>query len=328
MVLLFGKDTHALNVSTKNYLCTVKSTDILLSHARTDHSAAVYGLCVTNDKKFVLSASGDRFIAEWDVQNLNPTGFAIKLTHPAYSVFAIPESDFILAGNSAGSFHVIDRGSSKETRLLSVHSHGIYSFAYLSKEKIIVVAGGDGSISLWHFPSFDLIRQIPFGEMKIRKIAVSPDESEMALACSDGNIRILDTVFFNETYTLKAHEGGAVCCVYSKSKPVLYAGGRDGFIRVFNRSKSYECILELPGHYTSIYSISLCTDEKYLITTSRDKSFKIWTLPEWEVLEKIEARHGGHAHSVNDSIWVNDRTFVTCGDDRKLLRIAIMDSPS
>lgn len=306
----------------------VKSRDILLSHARMDHSAAIYGLCIRLEHRTILTASGDRYIAEWSMNDLSPTGLAVKLQKPAYCVFAIPATSLMVVGNSEGAFHVIDLETKKEIRLLSAHRQGVYGFSYIAHQNILISTGGDGSIALWDIPSFDLIRQIPFGETKIRRIALSPDGKEIALASADGFIRILDTEFFNEIQTISAHEGGAVCCAYSPKKPVLYTGGRDGYLRIYNRKEGYNRLIELPAHYTSIYSIALSPTEDFLVTTSRDKSFKIWDLPTLEVIEKIEARHGGHSHSVNDCVWLNEYSFVTCGDDRKILRVEIKDSPN
>jgi WD40 repeat protein len=291
--------------------------------SQSSHNAAVYGLSKSNGNHSFFSASGDRFIAEWNGKTLAQETFAIKLEEAAYVVFAIPNSGKIAIGTASGAIHIVDRVSKQEIKNLAVHRNGVYAFAFLQEQEMLISCGGDGSLALWSTANWNLIRQLPIGDFKIRSIANTSDEKHIAIGCGEGTIRILETNFFNEIHTIKAHQDGVGALQFMATKPVLLSGGKDGFLRVWNLKDNYTQLLELPAHYSAIYSIALSQDEKHLVTTSRDKSFKLWKLPEFEVFQRVEARDGGHSHSVNGALWLSNSEFVTCGDDRKIILSSI-----
>ena len=263
-------------------------------------------------------------MAEWNGKNLEQEAFAIKLEEAAYAVFAIPYSDQIAIGAASGGIHIIDRASKQEIKNLAVHRNGVYAFGYLKSQEMLVSCGGDGSLALWSTANWNLIRQLPIGDFKIRSISTSPNENQIAIACGDGTIRIFETNFFNEIFTLNAHKDGVGSVQFMKTKPALLSGGKDGFLRVWNITDHFSPLLELPAHYSAIYTIALSPDEQHLVTASRDKSFKLWKLPEFEVIQRIEAREGGHSHSVNHALWLTNTEFVTGGDDRKIVLSSIL----
>jgi WD40 repeat protein len=291
--------------------------------SQSNHNAAVYGLSKSHGNHSFFSASGDRFIAEWNGTTLVQEAFAIKLEEAAYVVFAIPNTGKIAIGTASGAIHIVDRESKQELKNLAVHRNGVYAFAFLQDQEMLISCGGDGSLALWSAANWNLIRQLPIGDFKIRAIAFTPDLKHIAIGCGDGSIRILETNFFNEIHTIKAHQDGVGALQFMATKPVLLSGGKDGFLRVWNIKDDYSQLIELPAHYSAIYSIALSPGEKHLVTASRDKSFKLWKLPEFEVIQRIEARDGGHSHSVNQALWLNNTDFVTSGDDRKIVLSSI-----
>ncbi len=287
-------------------------------HVFSDHSAAVYSIARGRSENTILSASGDRFIAEWDLAAQHPLPFAVNLGHPAYAVCYLPTYDLLLAGNSIGGIHVIQTSEKKELAYIVQHHHGIYDFLYDEQRNQVIVAGGDGNLSVWSIPSMELQIVIPITEGKIRQLAMSPDRNQFSAACGDGKVRIFEPVFFNEIFTLNGHEGSATSVAFHPTKPVLISGGRDAFLRFYRLQDGAE-ILDIPAHRFAIYSISFNPEGTICATTSRDKTIKLWTADTFDPLDKLDVTSGGHSHSVNRLLWADNQTFVSCGDDRKII---------
>jgi WD40 repeat protein len=285
--------------------------------SKADHSAAIYQLCHGRFENRFFSAAGDRFVVEWD-DELNQTGLAIQMDHPVYSVYYNSAFELLFAGTSTGNFHVVSLATKSELRNIAVHTNGIYSFCFLEKFNLLVVAGGDGKISIWQLPDMELLRSFPLGDFKLRGMAKNQDETRIALACGDGKVRVFETLFFNEIYTLDAHAEGATSVAFHPTKPTLITGGKDAHLKVWNIEDDYKEIISIPAHYSTIYTIAFSPDTKHFVTTSRDKSFKLWDANTLDVISKIELGGTGHTHSVNSALWLYPTHFITASDDRKI----------
>ena len=55
------------------------------------------------------------------------------------------------------------------------------------------------------------------------------------------------------------------------------------------------------------------------LSASRDKSIKIWVGFYDEVIQKIDAKDKGHKFSVNTLIDLNEKEFLSGGDDKKII---------
>lgn len=284
----------------------------------TEHAASVYTLTVGSDRASFFSGAGDKFVVKWNSDTLQQQAFAVKLEQPVFSILHIPAFQLLVIGTSQGDLHVVDLVEKKEIRHFTTHRLGIYSLLFHEKEKQLIVAAGDGSFSIWHLPSFELIRHIPLGEFKLRALALTVDGYQLAIACGDEKIRIFETFFYNEIYTLQGHKEGVTSLCYHPTKNALMSGGKDGLLKVWNTKEDYKLLLELPAHYSTIYHISFSPNKKNMLTTSRDKSYKLWDAETLEVKVKQEASGTGHTHSVNAALWLDDEHFITAGDDRKI----------
>jgi len=282
------------------------------------HSAAVYGISAGSKPETILSASGDRFVVEWDIQMAQQNALAVKFEQPVFSSIYIEGENLLAAGTATGAIHIIDLNEKKEIHHLAVHSKGVYDFHYRKEDKQLIALGGDGLLTIWFVPSFKLLRKIPLSSEKLRQIAVSKEHGLIAIACGDGTLRLLEPNFFSEIRSINAHKQGATSVAWHPFKPVLLSGGRDAMIQCWNINEQYQNVLSIPAHNYAIYSIAFDDSEEYMATCSRDKTIKIWDAHSLDNLQRIDVKQGGHTHSVNKVLWL-DKTLASCGDDRKII---------
>jgi WD40 repeat protein len=275
----------------------------------------------------VFSASGDKYVVEWDTTTGAQLPFAVRLEHPAYAVCYIPEHEVLCVGNSIGGIHVIDLREKKEIRYLLQHSNGIYDLAWDASRNQLLVAGGDGVLSAWSLPDFNLLIALPLITEKLRQIGFAPDHSTFVVACGDGRIRLMDPVFFNEQSFESMHPEGATSAVFHPLKQAVLSGGKDAMLRVHALQGGHE-LLAIPAHNYAIYSIAFSPDGLLFATASRDKSIKLWDAVTLDPVDKLDARNGGHSHAVNKLFWQDSGHLISCSDDRKILVIRAGKYPS
>ncbi len=295
------------------FICTMNFSPL---HKIRSHNAAVYGLCVGEEPCIVYSASGDGYLAAWNIVEGKQEKFAVNVGQPVFSVAYLSQHDLLLAGTQDGSLHVIDRSARKELKHLDSHTNGIYGFSTNAQQDLLFVAGGDGVLTIWNLPDFSLLRSIPLCTEKIRQVSIGVDH--VAIACGDGTVRILELNFFNEIKTLEVHQGGATMVAHHPSKPVLLSGGKDALLKVHDISNDWKPLLTIAAHNFAIYDLQFDSGGKTAFTASRDKSIKVWDATTLDPLQKLDAQAGGHSHSVNSIVYTSEM-LVSGGDDRQII---------
>lgn len=283
-------------------------------HTFQDHSAPVYCIARGKDEQHIFSASGDRFVVEWNIATFQQTGFTIRLEKPAYSVCYVQANAQLVIGDSDGGLHIVDTVARKELRYFTVHTKGVYDLVEDARQGLLYAAGGDGVLTVWNTSDWSLLRKIPLSDQKLRQLSLDRDGHRLAVARKDGYISILETAFYNELERLPGHEGGSSAVAFHPTKNALFSGGRDAHLKIWMEEKEW---LSMPAHYFAIYGIAFDVEAGLFATCSRDKTWKLWSLKELTVLEKIEVKGSGHTHSVNRILRQNG-CWITCGDDRSI----------
>lgn len=283
----------------------------------TGHSAGVYSLAY--DGTFLYSGSADRFVTRWDLETGIQDKFAIRFENPVYSICLINSSKFLAVGLSSGDLHIFDLELKTEIKFFTQHKKALFSITENSLKKQFYVTDADGNLSIWNNENFDLLVYLPLDCGKIRRIAVSKSGSYFALVGQDGFVRIFDTEFFNEQKTLQAHKGGATAVLFHpKNEDWILTGGKDALLKCWNW-KEDKLVAEIPGHNYVIYDIVSIHDGEQFITASRDKTIKIWNTEKLSFLQRLDSKVGGHRHSVNCLVKMNENSFASGSDDKRII---------
>lgn len=273
------------------------------------HAGAIY-TCVY-DGNFVYTGSADKFITRWNLTEGTQDKFAIKFENPVYAIEI--HQNYLFAGLSGGALHVFDLENRLEIKHFTQHKVGIFTIRKNGYKNQIYVGDADGNLSVWDLKSLELVIYLPLNAGKIRNISVSEDGTNFALACQDGTARVFESEHFNEILTINAHKYGTTAVLFGKDS--LITGGKDAMIRRWNLATGKK-MNEIPAHNFAVYGLA-AIDNVY-ISISRDKTIKVWTI-ELEFIERLDAKEGGHRHSVNDISIIDPTTFVTVGDDKRII---------
>ena len=279
------------------------------------HAGAIYDVVLTGENS-CFTTSADKYVVKWKLNEGVQDKFAAKLDFSGYRIALNSAENLLAVGNSGGGIHVIDLSLKQEVRLLSQHQSAVFSLTYCVQNYEFYSGDADGYFCVWNGDTFDLKLTLPFNCGKIRTISVNEDGSHVALSCQDGNVRILETRFFNEVATLRGHKDGANCAIFSGDQ--LYSGAKDAHIRLWDW-KSELLLKSVPAHNFAVYDFLLLQDGQILVSASFDKTIKILSADTLTVLKRLEKRDGGHSHVVNRLAKLNESRFVSVGDDRQII---------
>jgi WD40 repeat protein len=280
-----------------------------------DHQGAVYALSPSGDGA-VLSAGSDGFVLRWHPRE---PGVALAMARlPAPVLALLPAGHRLYVGTLSGELFMLDLAAKRTVQRLEAHRGGVHALAELDGGRL-AVAGADGCLTIWGASDSGLValRRIPLIDGKLRALAMDAGRTQLAVAASDGTVRVLETDLFNETATWDAHEGGAAAVCFHPAKPVLLSGGKDGHACAWDLHSGRR-VLRLPLHGATIYAMAFAPAGDLLATASRDRTAKLWSAADLSAQARLDARQGGHSHSVNALLWLG-RTVITSGDDARII---------
>jgi len=285
----------------------------------TGHNAGIYALTAGRSAHTVLTGSGDNIVAEWDLRDPQVLPFAIRLETTVYALEHVG-NDQLAIGQGRGGIHIIDLGSKQEVRHLALHKKAVFDLHCLREKNLLLSFSADGTFAVWDSSSYELLRHIPLGDLKMRRASSDNDGRFLVTSGNDGRLRVFETEMFNEVATFDAHEKSSNISVFSAEDSRLISGGWDGHLRLWNATGNFEMMTEIPAHNYAIYDMCFSPDGKLLATASRDKTVKIWDAATLKPLARLDVKSGGHSHSVNALHW-NTETglLVSSGDDRRLI---------
>ncbi|MBC7775171.1 MAG: WD40 repeat domain-containing protein [Phycisphaerae bacterium] len=284
-------------------------------HACTGHNAALYALAQGRTDRHFLSAGGDGWVVEWDLDDPEMGKLVASVETQCFSLCALRAQNRVVAGNMNGGLHWIDRQSPDLTRNVQHHKKGVYALE--SIKQWLFSAGGDGYLTRWDAANARTLESLQLSHQALRAIAFSEKRSEIAVGASDESIYFLDAETLAVKRVLKnAHTHSVFTIAYSPDGKCLVSGGRDAMLRVWNLENDYALLSEQPAHWYTINHLVFSPDGLLFATASRDRTIKIWDAQTFELLKVLDTlRFGGHTRSVNRLLWLPD-CLVSCGDDR------------
>lgn len=282
----------------------------------TGHSREVYTCISSGD--FVYSGSADKYVTRWLLDSGVQDKFAIKFDSAVYSI-ELMGNNLLAAGLSDGALHFFDLKSRKELNYFTQHKTAVFSIRNNQNRKHVYVGDADGNLSVWNSETPELIVFLPLGCGKIRSCTVSDKGEYFALACQDGTVRVFESDNFNEIVTINAHANGATSVLFHPEDPaLLISGGKDALLKLWRWKEKKELICVV-SHTYSVYDIISVKNGKQIITSSRDKNIKVWDSKDLAIVKRLDAAEGGHRYSVNALSKINERTFVSCSDDKRII---------
>jgi WD40 repeat protein len=288
-----------------------------LHHRCLGHTAGVYDLIKISDKEF-LSASGDRLVVSWNIDQPEQGNLIARASDSIYSICYLEGKNELLIGQAKGEVHVIDLSVNQEKKLLKVNDKGVFSISENRLKNKIYVLGGDGVLSILSLTDYSLIAKKKISTMKLRSVFFDESSNKLFIGCGEGAVTVFDDDSMDLLYSNQiSNNGFSINTMIDFSDEQILCGGRDAHLKWIQKN-DLSIIESLPAHNYAIYKISFSPNKNLFATASRDKTLKIWDATANQILQRIEQASDGHLNSVNTLLWMDDNTLVSAGDDRSI----------
>jgi WD40 repeat protein len=286
-------------------------------HSLTGHNDAIYALQPSDSPSKFFSAAGDGMVVLWDLNDPENGQLIARLPNSIYAMLYDQKTDVLVAGHNYDGIHVLDWKNKKEIGSLQISKAAIFDIQHT--DKAILVADGDGILTLADIGSMRIVRQVKASEKNARTIVRNSNTGDVAVGFSDNYIRV-----FDDNLGMKmewaAHGNSIFTLKYTPDQRFLISGSRDARLKVWDVASGYKQVEEIVAHLYAINHLDFSPDGKHFVTCSMDKSIKVWDTEELKLLKVIDrARHAGHGTSVNKVLWTSHHDqLVSASDDRRI----------
>lgn len=296
------------------------SFSVVKHHTFTGHDGSIYALERGLEHGNYFSGGSDRIVCEWSLDPGVAPKALVNVGAIIYSLCLIPDNNRLLIGTSAGNLHVIDLSSRKEVKNIAHHQQGIFDIRYNAPGNRLYTVSGEGTLAGWKLDDLSLAFTVPVCPQKVRSIALHPGGHELAVACGDGQIMLIDPLDGKSIARWEAHALSCNSVVYDPSGKWLVSGGRDAHLNVWDAA-THARVKSIPAHNYAIYSFAYSPDGRMLASASRDKTLKLWDAGSFELKLRIDREKcDGHRNSVNKVIWMQHPAgLISTGDDRAIM---------
>lgn len=284
-------------------------------HTCSGHKAAIYALAPGRSRRHFLSAGGDGWVVEWNLDDPENGKLLAAVETQVFSLCALHEQQLVVAGNMNGGVHWIRYNQPELSRNVLHHQKGVYDITAIGSR--LFTAGGEGMLTAWDIESARASESFHLSNQALRCLAYSEQRQELAVGASDGSIYLLDSDNLALLRVLPAaHKPSVFTLAYSPDGRYLLSGGRDAMLRVWDVADDFRLVSEQAAHWYTVNHIVFSPDGAFFATASRDKTLKIWDASTFTLLKVIDTiRDGGHINSVNRLLWLPE-CLISASDDR------------
>ena len=261
------------------------------------HKDAIYDFVWDQKREKLYSTGADGYVVEWNLNNPEEGKVVLRNAEAFYSIDL--QDDVLRAGSRSGEIFALDLQHNTLLSRSRFHRGGVFLLSG-------TVSGGEDGVLIYNGTrkqlsedSLRCIEHLPFG---------------YAVGSSDGVIYLLDHDF-EVVGELRGHTN-SVFALERIDDHHLLSTGRDAHIKAWDLTITKE-VSDVSAHLYQAKSLSY--NGQHVLSSSMDKTIKLWT-PDLKLLKVIDhARYASHTNCVNKVLWVGEDMFVSCSDDRSLI---------
>ncbi|HAA49078.1 MAG TPA: hypothetical protein DCE43_05115 [Planctomycetaceae bacterium] len=196
------------------------------------HGNSVMSLCWI-DESSLAAASLDHNVTIWNTRTGSPVRRLQGHSRGVTSLCFLKKENTLVSAGIDRSLRVWKSGSGELTRSLNIHTRRIHNLALRPQTEglpMVASVSADRTVRLWQ-PTIG--RMVRFARLKSRPLDAAwlGDGSRVVVACTDGQVRVVDPSTVKVTGTIPALEGWAYTLAVHPSDGSILVAGQDGQIR-------------------------------------------------------------------------------------------------
>lgn len=286
-------------------------------HTFSGHRDCLYTLAPAGAAGSFFSAGADGLVVQWQLEQPDQGLLLAKAEASIYAMAYEQEREWLFFGQNFDGIRLVEISSKRSLGSVQMTKSNIFALEAWGGK--LFAGTGSGHLVVLEQEPLRVVKELPLSDKSIRALALHSGWQEMAVAGSDGLIRILDLKTLAVKQVIEAHQNSVFTVQYSADGRYLLSGSRDAHLKAWSVADRYDLAESVVAHMYTINHLSYSPGGKLFASCSMDKSVKLWDATTFKLLKVIDkARHAGHGTSVNRLLWLNEHTLASASDDRTI----------
>jgi WD40 repeat protein len=307
----------------------------------TETFSSVLSVAFSPDGKTLAKGDDRGWISVWQVETGEQLFSFQAHSSWVFSVAFSPDGQTLASGGLDRTVKLWDwKATGQCLQTLQMHSGEISAVAFspisTPSSRIIASSSTDQAIKLTNLQTGECLNTLTGHRGIVRRVAFSRDGQTLASASLDCTIKVWDT---NTGDCLKTLEDTAAVYAVafvtppdSQTPAMLASGGEDGRVKLWDITTG-QCLRTLEGHGdlhhvhaassqensggNRVWSLVVSPDGETLISSSDDKTVKLWNLQTGQCLKTLP----GHQSRIWSVALSPDGETLASGSDDKTVRL-------
>ncbi|MBO4837752.1 MAG: TIR domain-containing protein [Lachnospiraceae bacterium] len=282
-----------------------------------EHKGPVNYACYSPKGNMIVTASSDCSAVIWDSLTFEVHGVLEGHTNAIVSAVFSPDGKRIVTASEDRTAKVWDATTYTEIGSLKGHTHMLRSAFFSPDGKRIITVSKDLTVKFWDANSFALTYTLGKLVTMIHSAVLTPDGTRIIISVGR-SLQMWDVKSFRLVRTASGHmnkinyagfsPNGEYIVTLNDKTAMIWAGVRDRNIRLLGL---------LHGHRRKICSVSFSHDGKRIVTSSRDKTAKIWDAESFRLIGTLE----GYEKTVISADFSLDGEYIVAASEDNTVSI-------
>ena len=278
----------------------------------TGHEGEVRSLTTAPNGRIVGSASFDRTIRTWDVEQCHLERTFRGHSDYVRAVAFSPSGQLLASGSDDATARLWDSQTGEETLRLVGHDDAVWTVAFTPDGRRLVTGSSDTTIRVWNVRNGRTVKRLTGHDDEVWSLRVSRDGRHMVSASKDHSLIVWRLKSGDPVRRLLGHEGWVRAVTWGPEEDYCISASDDETLRVWDWKTGK--VIHVLHAGAELKGVSVSPDGNWVLSTSVDQSVHVWELR----TGRLAFRIFGHTSWVRAATFPSPNTLVTTGIDSTL----------
>ncbi|KIK41248.1 hypothetical protein CY34DRAFT_219187 [Suillus luteus UH-Slu-Lm8-n1] len=247
------------------------------------HTKNVFGVAHLPCGQRIITCSLDGSLRLWDLESSAQIGEEWRDEWDEAGIVTMalsPNGKTLTSGSNDGTMRLWDVEIGKVALRWKGHSECVRSVCWSPDGERVVSGSQDGTARVWDVKNGEPVQgldPIKTGHTHVHAVSYSPGAKMIATGGHNEEIKIWDAKTGKLLLTIELDQS-VFSLAWTSDEKKLIAGLMFGLIRIFDTATSWQQIAVLMGHAPAVFSLTLCSNDRLLASTSQDYTARLWNL--------------------------------------------------
>ena len=280
------------------------------------HADRVNAVAVTPDRNWAISASDDRTLKIWNLQQGIQQRTLEGHSEGIKAISLTPDGKQAISASEDGTLKVWDLKSGTKLYTLKGHTDWVKAVVVTPEGKQAISASDDKTLKVWNLETGALLHTLKGHTNWVNAVALIGDGQWAISASADGTLKVWDLQTGAQLYTLKDHTDWVNAVVVTADGQRAISASDDDTLKIWDLQTG-TALRTLSGHTKWVTALSITPDGKRIISASADGTLKLWDLQTGTELRTLK----GHTDMVNAVAVTPDGKWAISGSDDLTLKV-------